>query len=991
MHTDKIALVIRACFIISLVFLVLGFVFWRGWASYEKKRKRFRATEGIFRPFYCLAIGVFFAGVSIFFPAYFFNYLNGEQNAVTVIKSIGLAVHNTMRMFIMDGEFEPIREIIDYSVENAEGVLSPIIGKNLRNPMSVYGISLFLIAPVVTFSTVISCFKNFISKFAYKTTGARQIYVMSELNERSLALAENIVLHSDNRKPKLVIFADVFENGDEMSELVTKAQRLGAICFSCDISEITLKPYISRPNKIERRVFFISMDEDNNLERALEYIPTIRRKKRYNNKNTSVYVFAKSAESEALLDSVNHGNIRVRRIDENRNFAIDVIRKYPIFERATENNGVKVMNVAIIGLGTIGTELLKTVVWSGQMIGYELNLHVFHSGDDAEENLRAIAPELVSLNQRHVQEGRVPGYPYYRIFYHNNTDVKSAAFLDEIKKSGQITTAYVTLGDDELNIETAMRLRMNFARDGYSGASAPQIIAVVFSDVKAEAISRGNGLTTVDASSYREIKRVAYDIEIVGTLSSINSLDMIEQRDLEERALDCHLSYDRKKRWALIAEREAAETALACAEGEKREDLVSLIGKLNQGISDKEADAELSEARFWSFEYYRNSSKSTALHIELKENYCPIDSDTEDPKLVRELKCLEHERWYAYMIVEGYVFGENKDFIAKTNNKIIPTHMLPESELEIDNMELPKKAGERVRFEKWLEDNAGDLSGKTVAITGSTGGLGKDLCRYLASLGANLILVDRNHNRSDKNRRSLINAFPNIKVRCVNADLSDISSVKVATDKLKLLKPDVFIHNAGAYSIPRHKTALGYDNVFTINFISPYYMIRELMPVLKENGGRVVVVGSIAHNYSKTDDTDVDFSTRKAASKVYGNAKRYLMFSLHELFKDEKDVSLAITHPGITFTNITAHYPPLIYAIIKRPMKLIFMNPDKAALSILRGVFEKTEYHAWIGPSLFGIWGLPRKTKLTTCKVEESLKIAEKAEQIYAECKAYRT
>ncbi len=292
-----------------------------------------------------------------------------------------------------------------------------------------------------------------------------------------------------------------------------------------------------------------------------------------------------------------------------------------------------------------------------------------------------------------------------------------------------------------------------------------------------------------------------------------------------------------------------------------------------------------------------------------------------------------------------------------------------------------------MKIEKWLELNTETLKGKTVAITGSTGGLGKDISRYLASLGADLILVDRSRERSETNRDRLIAYYPDARVSCINADLSDIDSVKAATDKLKHLKPDVFIHNAGAYSIPRCKTSIGYDNVFTINFISPYYMIRELLPTLRERGGRVVVVGSIAHNYSRIDESDIDFSTRRASSKVYGNAKRYLMFSLYELFECEREVSLAVTHPGITFTNITAHYPPLIYAIIKNPMKIIFMRSDKAALSILRGVFDNTEHSTWIGPRVFGIWGLPKKSRLTTCKCDESAKIGQIAGQIYNEIK----
>ena len=284
---------------------------------------------------------------------------------------------------------------------------------------------------------------------------------------------------------------------------------------------------------------------------------------------------------------------------------------------------------------------------------------------------------------------------------------------------------------------------------------------------------------------------------------------------------------------------------------------------------------------------------------------------------------------------------------------------------------------------KWLDKNTSSLYGKCVAVTGTTGGLGRELCRYLAQLGAELILVDRNLARSKKFADELASDF-GTEVSCVTADLSDIKSVKAALEVLKARRIDIFIHNAGAYDIPRYKTDDGYDNVFTINFISPYYITRELLPQLREVSGRVVVVGSIAHDYSVCDPADIDFSTRKRASKVYGNAKRFLMFATSELFVDERAASLSITHPGITFTNITAHYPPLIFAIIKYPMKLIFMKPRVAALSILRGVFEKTERDEWIGPARFNVWGRPRKKRIGTASEAERAEIAREAEKIYA-------
>ena len=209
--------------------------------------------------------------------------------------------------------------------------------------------------------------------------------------------------------------------------------------------------------------------------------------------------------------------------------------------------------------------------------------------------------------------------------------------------------------------------------------------------------------------------------------------------------------------------------------------------------------------------------------------------------------------------------------------------------------------------------------------------------------------------------------------------MSDLNSVRGATDKLLQFKVDYLILNAGAYSIPRYITKERYDNVFTINFISPYYITRRMLPYIKARGGKIVAVSSIAHNYSVIDEGDVDFRGRNAASLVYGNAKRYLTFSLLAL--DEE--SIVITHPGISFTGITNHYPKLIFALIKQPMKIIFPHPRVACLSILSGLFTNCKNNEWIGPCLFDIWGLPKKKKLRTAGKSEVIKISSIADEIY--------
>ncbi len=292
-------------------------------------------------------------------------------------------------------------------------------------------------------------------------------------------------------------------------------------------------------------------------------------------------------------------------------------------------------------------------------------------------------------------------------------------------------------------------------------------------------------------------------------------------------------------------------------------------------------------------------------------------------------------------------------------------------------------------FDKWFRKNTESLEGKLVAVSGATGGIGQQLCRQLAQCGASLVLLDRNKTRSFALADSLRAAFDNIHIQHIIVDMADVASVKNAAEQLKQLPLDILIHNAGAYSIPRCKTAAGYDNVFQINFVSPYYLTTELLPLLRQRRGQVVAVASIAHRYSKTDPIDPDFSTRTAASKVYGNAKRHLMLALYELFKWENRVSLSVVHPGITFTNITAHYPKWLFAIIKHPMKIIFMRPATAALSILKGVFTACGYHEWIGPFLFDVWGLPKKKRLHGFSAEECRRVgatAEKSVKTMKEC-----
>ena len=300
-------------------------------------------------PFQIFLAGFFISALIIFFPIYYHCYFNSDSQVLRIIKSVLLSIHNTMRLFILDGDFEIIKTTIN----------STTVSVGLDKAYSVYAAILFVVAPVLTAGFVLSFFKNVSATVKYHLSPKSDIYVMSELNERSIVLAEDILTNPDVKGRKLVVFTGVFEKEDEEnSELIEQAKHLGAICFKKDVTEISLKP---KARGIKRKIYFVGDNEDQNVKQALTMIPTCRNNPLLNTKDTHMYVMSSSVESEVLLNSADNGHLHVRRVRRARNFVIDTLKKYSIFDTQLTKEGKKLISIVIVGLGYYGMELLKAI------------------------------------------------------------------------------------------------------------------------------------------------------------------------------------------------------------------------------------------------------------------------------------------------------------------------------------------------------------------------------------------------------------------------------------------------------------------------------------------------------------------------------------------------------------------------------------------------------------------------------------------------------
>lgn len=560
-------------------------------------------------PFQIFLAGFFISALIIFFPIYYHCYFNSDSQVLRIIKSVLLSIHNTMRLFILDGDFEIIKTTIN----------STTVSVGLDKAYSVYAAILFVVAPVLTAGFVLSFFKNVSATVKYHLSPKSDIYVMSELNERSIVLAEDILTNPDVKGRKLVVFTGVFEKEDEEnSELIEQAKHLGAICFKKDVTEISLKP---KARGIKRKIYFVGDNEDQNVKQALTMIPTCRNNPLLNTRDTHMYVMSSSVESEVLLNSADNGHLHVRRVRRARNFVIDTLKKYSIFDTQLTKEGKKLISIVIVGLGYYGMELLKAICWCGQMDGYILQIHVFDAAANLEKKIESVAPELIKYNHKQIE-----GEPFYDIFFHETVDVNSQDFLNELSSIKDISTVYACLGDDELNISTAMRMRMQFTRDKINfGRVQPNIYAIVYSSIKSDTFNQNGGL--------KSIKGVDYDITFIGSMKERYALSFIEQNELEEDGLKYHLA------WA-----------------------------------NTEKEVEEAKLTYEKYEYYRRSSVSKALHVYYRRQLGLMNiSDLED-------KMLEHKRWNAYTRAEGYVYNAVKDDIAKTHPDLIPYDKLSERE-----------------------------------------------------------------------------------------------------------------------------------------------------------------------------------------------------------------------------------------------------------------------------------------------------------------------
>lgn len=263
----------------------------------------------------------------------------------------------------------------------------------------------------------------------------------------------------------------------------------------------------------------------------------------------------------------------------------------------------------------------------------------------------------------------------------------------------------------------------------------------------------------------------------------------------------------------------------------------------------------------------------------------------------------------------------------------------------------------------WTPERLGSLAGKTYVITGANSGAGFEAARVFLSKGANVVMMNRNADKSTAAIATLKREFGvDAGVTFVRMDLAVLDSVREAAAEVMEKAPriDALICNAAIAQVARQEiTVDGFESQLGVNHFGHFLLCGLLFERVEESKGRIVVVGSNAYKMGlkKIQFEDLNFDKNYTAWNSYAQSKLAQMMFAYELQRRirsaGKSVQVRVCHPGASRTNLlkdtASRFNKIVWAVSSR---IIAQSAEKGSWpEVMCATEEGLEPETLYGPT----------------------------------------